>query len=99
METANFSTGAPKMPIPIIATALAAISSSFAQRGLDLLSSVFRGSLDKGTQGIADLIEEKTGIDVNDAAEGKLTEEQWNKLKEYPSKVRCEYRCSPSVQA
>jgi len=54
-----------------------------AQKGMDLLSGVFRGAVDKGTLEIADLIEEKTGIDVNDVAEGKLTDDQWVKLKEF----------------
>ena len=52
-------------------------------RGLDLLSGVFRGALDKGTQEIAGFIEEKTGIDINDVADEKLTEEQWAKLREF----------------
>lgn len=71
------------MPIPLIAAALSAIAPALAKQGLDLLSGVFRGALDKGTQEIADLIEEKTGIDINDAAENKLTTEQWGKLKEF----------------
>lgn len=71
------------MPIPLIAAALSAIAPSLAQRGLDLLSGVFRGALDKGTTEIADLIHEKTGIDINDAAEGKLTDAQWSQLKQF----------------
>lgn len=71
------------MPIPLIAGALSAIAPSLAQRGLDLLSGVFRGALDKGTTEIADLIHEKTGIDINDAAEGKLTDVQWSQLKQF----------------
>lgn len=90
------------MPAPIVATALAAISSSLAKRGLDLLSGVFRGTLDKGTKEIAGLIEEKTGIDINDAAEGKLTDAQWNKLKafefQYQTKL-LEYRQQADANA
>jgi hypothetical protein len=71
------------MPVPLIAAALTAIAPALARHGLDLLSGVFRGALDKGTEEIAGLIEEKTGIDINDAAEDKLTEEQWAKLKEF----------------
>jgi len=71
------------MPIPLIAAALSAIAPSLAQRGLDLLSGVFRGALDKGTTEIAELIHEKTGIDINDAAEGKLTDTQWSQLKQF----------------
>lgn len=83
------------MPVPLIAAALSAIAPALAKQGLDLLSGVFRGALDKGTQEIAELIQEKTGIDINDAAENKLTTEQWGKLKEfefdYQSKL-LEYR-------
>ena len=71
------------MPAPLIAAALSAIAPSLAKRGLDLLSGVFRGALDKGTQEISNLIEEKTGIDINDAADDKLTDEQWAKLKDF----------------
>ena len=83
------------MPIPLIAAALSAIAPALAQRGLDLLSGVFRGALDKGTSEIANMIQEKTGIDINDAADNKLTDAQWSKLKEfefeYQSKL-LEYR-------
>ena len=44
------------MPAPLIAAAMSAIAPSLAKRGLDLLSGVFRGTLDKGTQEISDLI-------------------------------------------
>ena len=71
------------MAIPLIAAALSAIAPALAKQGLDLLSGVFRGALDKGNQEIADLIKEKTGIDINDAGENKLTPEQWAKLKEF----------------
>ena len=83
------------MPNPLIAAALSAIAPALAQRGLDLLSGVFRGALDKGTSEIANMIQEKTGIDINDAADNKLTDAQWSKLKEfefeYQSKL-LEYR-------
>jgi Fe2+ transport system protein B len=71
------------MPIPLIAAAASAIAPMLAQRGMDLLSGVFRGAVDKGTKEIAGLIEEKTGIDVNDIAENKLSNEQWARLKEF----------------
>jgi hypothetical protein len=79
----HFSEGERQMPIPLIAAALTAIAPALAKRGLDLLSSVFRGTMDKGTEEIAGLIEDKTGIDINDAADDRLTEEQWAKLKEF----------------
>lgn len=71
------------MPIPLIAAAVSAIAPQLAQRGLDLLSGVFRGAVDKGTRDIAELIHEKTGIDINDAADNKLTEAQWSQLKQF----------------
>lgn len=71
------------MPAPLIAAALGTIAPALAQRGLDLLSGVFRGALDKGTQEVADLIEAQTGIDINDAADNKLTDDQWARLKEF----------------
>lgn len=71
------------MPVPLVAAALASIAPALAQRGLDLLSGFFRGAVDKGTQQVAQLIEEKTGIDINDVADNKLTEDQWVKLKEF----------------
>jgi len=71
------------MPIPLIAPAESAIAPMLAQRGMDLLSGVFRGALDKGTKEIAGLIEAKTGIDVNDIAENKLSDAQWAQLKQF----------------
>ncbi|MCE4555400.1 hypothetical protein [Pelomonas cellulosilytica] len=71
------------MPIPLIAAALSAIAPQLAQKGLDLLSGVFRGALDKGTTEIADLIQQKTGIDINDVADNKLTDAQWAQLKQF----------------
>jgi hypothetical protein len=71
------------MPIPLIGAALPAIGSFLAGKGLDLLSNIFRGTVDAGMKKVADTIKEKTGIDITDAAEGKLTEEQIIKLKEF----------------
>jgi len=71
------------MPIPLIAAALSAIAPQLAQKGLDLLSGVFRGAVNKGTSEIANLIQEKTGIDINDVADNKLTETQWAQLKQF----------------
>jgi hypothetical protein len=79
------------MPVPIIAAALTATAPALARHGLDLLSGVFRRAVDKGTEEIVDLIEDKTGIDINDVAEDKLTDDQWAKLKafefEYQAKL------------
>ena len=71
------------MPIPLIAAALSAIAPQLAQRGLDLLSGIFRGAVDKGADQVADMIKNKTGIDVHDVAENKLTDEQWTRLKQF----------------
>ncbi|MGC2165737.1 MAG: hypothetical protein WA632_06965, partial [Gallionella sp.] len=51
--------------------------------GLDLLSGIFRGAVDQGADKVTQMIKEKTGIDVHDVAENKLTEDQWVKLKEF----------------
>lgn len=71
------------MPIPLIAAALSAIAPQLAQKGLDLLSGVFRGAPGKGADEIAQLIHDKTGIDINDVAENKLTDAQWAQLKQF----------------
>lgn len=71
------------MPFPFIGAALAAIAPALAKRGLDLLSGIFRGAVNQGADKVSELIKEKTGIDVNDIAENKITEEQWVKLKAF----------------
>ena len=71
------------MPLPIIGAALAAVAPALAKRGLDLLSGIFRGAVNQGADKVSELIKEKTGIDVNDIAENKITEDQWIKLKEF----------------
>ena len=71
------------MPFPLIAAALAAIAPEFAKRGLDLLSGIFRGAANQGADKVSALIKEKTGIDVHDIAENKVTEDQWVRLKEF----------------
>jgi len=90
------------MPVPRIAAALTAIAPALARHGLDLLSGVFRGGVDQGTEEIAGLIEETTGIDINDAADDKLTDDQWAKLKafefEYQAKL-LDYRQQADAHA
>ncbi|QTT89383.1 hypothetical protein [Pseudomonas chlororaphis] len=83
------------MPAPLIAAALSAIAPALAKQGLDLLSGIFRGAATKGAQEVAELIEEKTGIDINDVADNKVTEEQWGQLKEFElqnQSILLEYR-------
>ena len=98
----HFIEGELQMPVPLIAAAITAIAPALAKHGLDLLSGVFRGAVDKGTEEIAGLIEEKTGIDINDAADDKLTDDQWSNLKEfefqYQSKL-LEYRQQADAHA
>ncbi|MCY4752898.1 hypothetical protein [Pelomonas aquatica] len=71
------------MPIPLIAAAQPAIASRLAQKGLDLLSGVFRGPPGQGAAEMAQLIHDQTGIDINDAAENKLGDAQWARLKQF----------------
>jgi len=74
------------MPIPLIAAVLSSVGPTLAQHGLDLLSGFFRGAVNKGTEKVAEMIKDETGIDVDDIAENKLTDEQWGKLKEFELK-------------
>ena len=71
------------MPLPILAAAMSAIGPMLAHKGLDLLSGVFKGTVDKDTEKISELIKEKTGIEIIDVADDKLTDEQWAALKEF----------------
>ena len=72
------------MPAPLIAAAVAGIGTYLAKNGLDLLAGIFRGAVDSGTEQVAQLIEEKTGIDINRAAEDRgLTQEELVKLKQF----------------
>lgn len=72
------------MPAPLIASAVVSIGTYLAKNGLDLLAGIFRGAVDKGTEKVTALIEEKTGIDINKAAEsGGLTQEELVKLKDF----------------
>lgn len=72
------------MPAPLIAAAINAIGNYFAKNGLDVLAGIFKGAADKGTEKVASMIEEKTGIDINKAAEPQgLSEAELVKLKEF----------------
>jgi hypothetical protein len=90
------------MPVPLMAAALTAIAPALARHGLDQLSGVFRGAVDKGTEEVADLIEEKTGSDITDAADDRLTEDQWAKLKDFEFQYQAkflDYRQQAGAQA
>jgi hypothetical protein len=74
------------MPLPIIGAVAAAVVPALAKKGLDLLSGVLNGAADAGVETVTDLIEEKTGIRIEDIADDKLTEAQWIALKEFELK-------------
>ena len=71
------------MAFALLANAIPAIGSFLAKKGLTVLSGVFRGSVNKGMESVAKEIEKKTGIDINEAAEGRLSDEQVLQLKQY----------------
>ncbi|MCM2287009.1 MAG: hypothetical protein NDI81_19700 [Desulfobacula sp.] len=90
------------MPFPFIGSTLAAIAPEFAKHGLDLLSGIFRGEGNQGADQVSEWIKGKTGIEVNDIAEGKITEEQWIKLKAFELEHQeqlIEYRKSMDANA
>jgi len=80
----SFTKKGGSMVAPLIASAVVSIGSYLAKNGLDVLAGVFRGAVDKGTEKVAELIEEKTGIDINNAAESQgLSQEDLIKLKDF----------------
>src|SRR3989339_1509362 len=90
------------MPFPFMGAALAAIAPELAKRGLDLLSGIFRGEDNQDADQVSEWIKEKTGIEVNDIAEGKITEDQWVKLKAFELEHQeqlLEYRKSMDAHA
>ncbi|SDW68371.1 hypothetical protein SAMN05444336_10288 [Albimonas donghaensis] len=71
------------MVLPILGALGAAVVPALASRGLDLLTGVFSGAADAGVEKVAKLIEDQTGIRIEDVAEQKLTDAQWIQLKEF----------------
>ncbi|MCL6269330.1 hypothetical protein M3P05_05145 [Sansalvadorimonas sp. 2012CJ34-2] len=71
------------MSATLLAPVLSAASSYLATKGMDLLSSLFRGGVDKGVEKIAGKIKEKTGIDISDIAEENLSDKQLVELKQF----------------
>jgi uncharacterized membrane protein (DUF485 family) len=69
------------MPAPLIAAAMATLAPTLAAKGLDLLGGLFKGTTEKGAQKVAELIEAKTGIEIQDIAENRLDEAQWEQLR------------------
>jgi hypothetical protein len=78
------------MPIPLIAAAVSALAPTLAQKGLDILSAAFKGGITKGSEQVAALIEQKTGITVRDIAENRLDPAQWQKLAEFEAQNKSE---------
>ncbi|MGZ8182443.1 MAG: hypothetical protein ACXWT1_10820 [Methylobacter sp.] len=71
------------MLILLASATLTAIAKELSARGLDLVSGVFRSQKEEDVNEVSELIKTQTGIDINDAAENKLTEEQWTQLKSF----------------
>lgn len=82
------------MVAPVVAALASSVGSNLAKKGLDLLSGVFRSAAAKGLDKagdlvqkqldkVADKIQQKTGIELGDIAEEKLSDEQWRQLKEF----------------
>lgn len=71
------------MVLPLLGALAASVVPALASRGLDLLTGVFSGAADAGVEKVARLIEDQTGIKLEDVAEQKLTEKQWIRLKEF----------------
>lgn len=71
------------MPAPVLAALVAAVAPALARKGMDLLSGVLNGAADAGVEKVTRMIEEKTGITVEDIAEEKLTEAQWIALRDF----------------
>lgn len=71
------------MVAPLLAPVLSAASSYLASKGMDLLSGIFKGGVDKGVDKVVTKLKEVTGIDVNDIADQKLTDMDLVKLKQF----------------
>lgn len=59
------------------------IASQLAVRGLTTLQSVFNGATDQVLEEVGALIKEKTNIDISDAAEARLSEADWQRLRDF----------------
>jgi len=58
------------MAIPLLGALLAAAAPELARHGMDLLSGIFRGAAKRGTQRVAEVVKQKTGIDISAEAQG-----------------------------
>ncbi|MCA8878809.1 MAG: hypothetical protein KDA73_02400 [Rhodobacteraceae bacterium] len=71
------------MAIGLAAAVLAAAVRPLAQKGIDLVGSVFNGATEAGAEKIAAEIEKRTGIKVQDIADDRLTADEWAQLKDF----------------
>ena len=69
--------------MPFLAPLAALIVPKLARHGLDILQSVVRRGTEQSIEKVNDLIQEKTGIDLSNVADDKLSEEDWSKLKDF----------------
>lgn len=78
------------MAIPLVAAALAAVAPTLAAKGADLLANVFSGAVTKGTEKVAEMVEAKTGISIQDMADGVVTNDQWEKVRQFEQDHKAE---------
>ena len=71
------------MPAALVAAIAPSLISSLAKQGLELLSGFFNTATNPGVTKVAKVLQERTGIRVEDIAEDKLTDAQWAQLKEF----------------
>ena len=71
------------MPAALVAAIAPSLISSLAKQGLELLSGFFNTAATPGVTKVAKVLQERTGIRVEDIAEDKLTDAQWAQLKEF----------------
>ena len=71
------------MPAALVAAVAPQLISSLAKQGLELLSGFFNTAANAGVTRVARVMQEKTGIRVEDIADNKLTDAQWAQLKEF----------------
>lgn len=67
----------------ILASLAAVIVPKLAQHGLDVLQTVMRRGTDASIEKVNQLIQEKTGIDLTNVADDKLTPEEWANLRDF----------------
>lgn len=71
------------MVAPILVPILTTAGSYLASKGMDLLGSIFKSSVDKGMNAVTKKLEQKTGIKIEDIADEKISEDDLIKLKQF----------------